>query len=372
MGSGGDIYVPVTAFRRHASPYVNFFAHFFSHFPNHFSSLSQTLFLLLCLTLLQGCGTEPEIRILSQDESALLQFQQPTIRHNVRKGPELGFEVTMEVDGFDRISGRFYVRCALLDSTGNMVLSTLQETRTDTVDGQPVLNLVPKPVIAFGAPDSTLPPIVQLYFPYHWLPVGEGNHSFQLDFTAVAGLMHVSTARGGHVTHEEKMQEAGKMLAETRLPVPELAAVRVRIPYIEMNIDEFNPHDMDFSLGFGRRHGFPDLYWAVGVGYERVYKSTYFRNAVTGRWPDPSDVIYVSGPEEKISLCVVDWDDQRILNNRHDEIACWEGQLKDLSTDGKKPSLLKFPRVRRMEVAVEWMENLVPETKGYKKRPGPW
>jgi hypothetical protein len=107
------------------------------------------------------------------------------------------------------------------------------------------------------------------------------------------------------------------------------------------------------------RGGFPELYWSLGLGYELAFRSDFATDAISARWKEGSYDLWVSGPDELVSLCAMDKDDDEgdLLD---DIVACWEGRLGDLSTDLDSPTVLRLERVRRMDVAVEWLGDNSP------------
>lgn len=325
---------------------------------------------MFCAILLAGCGdTRPEIT--AEDADAPLRFSKVRMEENVRRGRELGLRIWGRVEDERANPEQFHLRFTLRDSlkqlhqgnimvAGQVLVPVMDETNADTLCWEYQAAMLPAAVRKFDSPDDEMPPLIEFFLPYHWLDLPPGRHRLYLDLEAVAGTIPEPDETGFFGLWESSLarERQGFMQVKLDMELPQLYPMRLVVDLLELNTDEFDPHEMDFYLFKGNpNYGYPDLFWSMGIGYEKAFDSDYYHNSVSGNWPEGSGVVYVRGPDEAVSLCAIDWDDERVLNNRHDEIGCWEGKLSDLSRDSLNPTRLTFHHVKRMDVYVEWIGN---------------
>lgn len=332
--------------------------------------LRQVLvFGMMCLLLTGGCGDRrPEI--VEEDKDAPLRFRRVRMEENVRKGRELGLRVWAQVEDSRADLQQFHLRFGLRDSlkqphqgnimvAGQVFVPITDEASGDTLCWEYQPAMLPGSVRKFDAPDTEMPPLVEFFLPYHWLNLSPGHHQLFLDMEAVEGTVPEQDESGfpGQWEQSGARERQGFMQVKMDMELPQLYAMRLVVQLLELDTDKFDPHEMDFYLiKVNPNYGYPDLFWSMGIGYENAFDSDYYHNSVSGNWPDGSGVVYVKGPEEVVSLCALDWDDERVFNNSHDEIGCWEGKLSELSRDSLNPTRLSFHHVKRMDVYVDWIE----------------
>jgi hypothetical protein len=328
------------------------------------------MLVMLLILLSAGCSNNrPEI--IEEDEAAPLRFRQVRLEENVRRGKELGLRVWGQVEDDRADPEQFHIRFSLRDSSkqahignilfaGQVLVPVRDEENGDTLCWKSEPAMIPGLIRKFDAPDEEMPPLVEFFLPYHWLDLPPGRHRLYLDLEAVAGEIPEQEENGFFEQWEQSRLRSrqGYMQIQLDIRLPQLYPMRLVVDLLELDVEAFDPHEMDFYLFKGNpNYGYPDLYWSMGIGYENAFNSDYYHNSVAGNWPAGSGVVYVRGPDEVVSLCAIDWDDERVLNNRHDEIGCWEGKLSELSRDSLHPTQLNFHHVKRMDVFVEWIED---------------
>lgn len=324
--------------------------------------------LILLGGLLTACGGSA-YTVVEEDDDGPIFFDELTVQRDLRAGGEVGLRVEAVLHGFDPGDPHKYVRFSVLDADRKRLESTRWVQRLvpaddpDTPDSFAV-TMHPAPMVVFDQPDKEFPPAVAAWLPYHWLPLEAGPREVLVELAVYDGL--IGADRGEDVLrlldNSDKQEPLGRKLIRFSFDMPPLYALRLHVTYLELDNDAFDPHQMDFSINTNNpNHGFPDLYWSLGIGYEAAYRSDRFRNSLSGRWEQPSEVVYVTRADAMVSLCAMDWDDGRFLNNKDDLISCWEGPVSELSADPEDPTVLQFDRVRRMVVAVEWLDREGPK-----------
>ncbi|MEM0996616.1 MAG: hypothetical protein AAGN35_06040 [Bacteroidota bacterium] len=323
--------------------------------------------LWLIAILFTACRGDRGYTTREPEQRTPLQFEVLQFRDDVRRGAEVGLLITARVWDRRGLPERFHVRFALADSSGRPFLvdpygGTPRLARiAEGKDSATVLVLEEagkqSPIVGLDVPDGSFPAVVEFFWPHHRWSLPAGKHAIQVDLEAREG--DLPAARPNNFWERWELsagrRRVGKLSIRGEVERPPLRRVRLHVGYVELDNEVFDPHTMDQT---GKRRtsptdGFPDLYWAFGVGYERVYNSDYLIDAIGGRWSGGTGDVWVRGLDEVISLCAMDQDEGLSLD---DIISCWEGRLGDLSGDPAQPTRLKFGRVRRMEVWLDWRD----------------
>ncbi|HHG83325.1 MAG TPA: hypothetical protein ENJ82_01140 [Bacteroidetes bacterium] len=324
---------------------------------------------MLIIIFISSCE-EAHFSIENEDTEAKLQFRDIEVQLDVRRGTDLGLLLRVHVEDRGQQPLPFHVRFTGKGSDGaimesNRYVATISDAAVldslgrETGTYEPAIIMVAAPLIRFDNAGESYPAIVECFLPYHWFTFTKGAQTFWLDMEAIAGEIQGDPTHdfGGVLAASMNQPSWGNMRIRLDFPMPKLYAAKVWVRKVTLDSSMFDPHQMDFSINKSNpEYGYPDLFWSLGLGYESVYASSYFQNSLSAAWQAASPVIYVRNRDEEISLCVMDWDNEHLFNNRHDLIACWEGRLIQISTDPKQPTILSFGRVSEMDVVMKWLE----------------
>lgn len=312
--------------------------------------------------------------ILEEDSSAPIRMTDPVI-DEVRRGPDLGLRLKTRLKGHGPGAPPCAVRCTVRDDEDHVLANpTLLETgfESHNLDSLGILQskhdsaFVSEQAVVFGWPlGNAQDPMVEVFIPYHYMSLVSGDQEIHLDLEVLegepAGLNHNDLPK---VIREcKELSRVGYKKVAYRFGYPDLHSVRIWVESFELDTTLFDPHIADVSLFKLRSdHGYPDVCWTIGVDYEIVFQSDFFKNSLNGTWKWPSDPIYVDGMTERIRICAMDWDDERFFKNQDDALACWEGRIMALSDDPDEPSILNFEMVSNLKVSVLW-DGALPEVK---------
>lgn len=139
-----------------------------------------------------------------------------------------------------------------------------------------------------------------------------------------------------------------------RYPQPELRETEIRVGKVEVNTATYGPRKWDFTLSGDGNVGYPDLMWSIEADQFPVWESPYhFKNGTEGDFTGTVARFWLAGKDPQVTVCFMDWDNETVFNNQHDEIGCWEGKLADLSKNPLKPTVLKFGNIKWADVVVK-------------------
>lgn len=323
--------------------------------------------ILMFWILLAGCWgcAEEGLVVLEEGVDLPLLFQSVEVE-KVRRGAEIGMRVRARVKGYGGGSPNAYVRGRVLGSDGKVLegtsfqpthhLRAREDSLGGSIDFQDTLVFVQGEVAQLSKISREDGGLVELFFPYQWWRGERGKMDYQVELEALEGVLpgnwleDIPHALQAGVEHER----VGYLRFVAPLPYPDLHTAQVWVQYLVMDTTAFNPHESDVSLFHLKdTYGFPDLFWNVGMDYEEVYRSPYYKNSVSALWEEPSSPFFIDGFDADLQLCVYDWDDETWFNNQDDALSCWDGRLSDLSQDARKPTRLSFDLVAEMGVVLQ-------------------
>lgn len=324
----------------------------------------RRLFLfLLFAALFQGCAEE-NLRVLEEDKDAPLAFEAIEVEE-ARRGGEIGLRVRAKVEGYGGGSPNVYVRGRLLDGKGRAITSEVlhpshslvatEDSLSGAISFADSMGFASAEVAGFSRLSRLEGGALELFFPYHWWQGTPGAMEMRLELTALEGRMtkEMSEDLPLAIARAKEDSSAGRILVGFEVDYPELHSAQLWVQYLVLDTTAFNPHDSDISLFHTKStYGFPDIFWNVGMDYQEVYRSPYFKNSVSARWDSPSDPFFMDGRDADVQLCVYDWDDSSWFNNQDDALSCWDGKLSSISQDARQPTRLKFDLVAEMGVVL--------------------
>lgn len=215
----------------------------------------------------------------------------------------------------------------------------------------PTLPLVPKPVVMHqpvlaGAADFSF------FVPWRALPAHFGMTDFHFAMIVLPDSLNPSDQPMAFFGKETVLQDPKNGYLKIKVPVVQekIAAYQILVSEVQLDTTQFDPSDMDFTLGLGSnpRAGYPDIFWSVTVGNWLTWSSPRYKNSVSGHWETPSSPIYLYD-NDPIGICIFDFDD----TTRDDEIGCWEGSLGDISATPDRPKTIACTNVKFMRVFAE-------------------
>ena len=321
----------------------------------------RILALLVLAFVVSSCGEE-EIRVLEEDKEAPLLFRSIEME-KARRGPEIGLRVRAKVDGYAGGSPNAYVRGRLLDGEGKALSSVAlfpsralvaqEDSAGGGISFQDTTSFVTSEVAGFSRIERDGGGQMELFFPYHWWKGETGLREMQLELTAMEGQLELDWEEDlpRALAQSQENRQVGRCRIAFPLDFPDLHTAQIWVQYLVLDTTAFDPHDCDlYFLATKPTYGFPDIFWNVGMDYQEVYRSPYYKNSISATWDSPSAPFFMDGRDAEVQLCVYDWDDSTWFNNRNDALSCWDGTLSSLSQDARNPTRLSFGLVAEMGV----------------------
>jgi hypothetical protein len=334
--------------------------------------------------MVTGCFTNStkSFEILSENSSAVGKVQSVVAELGGREGIYPGIDVSGFIGEVDSSKGPYWVRISVTDAGGKVLshdfgpqpagidsalldeVTRSSQAFDDTTSGVSLLDgpYVAKRPLVWEQFLGHKPGGFHALIPYPVLPSAKPG-AWQETHILIEGFF------GTHADHSPLAGDLAKPASATDKPdivtkavirytQPNLRKATITVAKVEVNPNgETDSHDWDFGLFSGRdNRGYPDLMWQLEVDDKYAWESPIkIHNSLTGNLSTYPCEVWIATLEKtpKLTICFLDWDNENLFNNRHDEIGCWEGELNQLSSNSRNPTVLKCGDVSWGEVSVK-------------------
>lgn len=293
------------------------------------------------------------------------------LKYDQRQGTELGMEISGVISP-PLTDAPYSIRISAVSSIGKALLrnQSLESLAFSDPTSLPDsmfpgdLNLqsfAPSPQLSiFSEPCSSFTQYFKAFFPYQLFPQPFKREKLLLLFEGVETNVRevFPEERARQLTKWKDSPTDANLIIEIPNPVPELAAATLQVHYLETDPEQVDPHSWDFSINRDHHdYGYPDLYWSLRLDDQQIYHSAYVKNSLKTDFDLPSPVFYARKEGQYASLCVWDWDNTSFMQNRDDLISCFDLELQELQAQGKPYVGLQFPRIKEMDVSLNWLSH---------------